>query len=109
MLFNSVLKALSSIQLQRFELLQHAYFLFCALKLLSVCMIQGYFLRATILQEAILLPHIAVPHTIKPGTVVSDYCTAHLLKDNVEALTEAIIFAVDNNCKHIVLLCRVRQ
>lgn len=69
-------------------------------------MLQGYFLRATILQEAMLLPHVAVPPAIKPGTVVSDYCTSHRLKDSVEALTEAIIFAVDNNnCKHNVATC----
>ena len=71
----------------------------------TVCMLivtstlQAYLLRAIVLQDALMLPFITVPPKIRPANVVADYCNSHRLEDNVSALTEAIIFAVDKNCK----------
>ena len=48
------------------------------------------------LQQALSTPYVRVPKSIHPDIVVSDYCSCHRLQDNVKALTEAIIFAVDN-------------
>ena len=61
-----------------------------------------HFLRATVLHKALLAPNITVPPAYHPGIVVKDYCDSHRLKDNVHALTEAIIFAADRRSKYTV-------
>ena len=48
------------------------------------------------LQKALSAPMVTVPRAIQPSIVVSDYCSSHRLQDNIRALTEAIIFAVDH-------------
>ena len=62
-----------------------------------------HLLRATVLQQALSTPLVSVPRSIPPGNVVSDYCSCHRMEDNVTALTEAIVFAVDNRKSHVTL------
>lgn len=62
----------------------------------NVILLQMHFLRASVLQQALSTPYVRVPKSIHPDIVVSDYCSCHRLQDNVKALTEAIVFAVDN-------------
>ena len=66
-------------------------------------LLQMHFLRATVLQEALSAPLVSVPRSIPPVNVVSDYCSCHRMEDNVTALTEALVFAVDNRKSHVTL------
>ena len=66
-----------------------------------------YYVRAEVLHTALSSQLIAkhVPRDLNHGFVVSDYCESHRLEDNVTALTEAIIIAVDTHSKLHICTC----
>ena len=48
------------------------------------------------LRKALVAPYLTVPPFLNYEKIVSDYCQSHQLKESIEALTEAILVAVDH-------------
>lgn len=58
--------------------------------------LQVYFVRGEVLRLALTTQFFRVPPELNFKMVISDYCESHRLKDNVKALSQAIIVAVDH-------------